>query len=143
MEGIARTSVSTSQMKTSGRLDGRGWALRARTSAVTVAVKRQVCLWDGGGKTERQVSTSGSILPGPEARRRSASSRTTIRVRRRLQIVSSPEVLMWSARRPGVAMTMWGRWESARAWVRMSAPPVMSIGLRDWGAEIALNCSNI
>ena len=83
------------------------------------------------------------MLPGPEARSRSASSRTTIRVRLRPIVVSVPEVAIWSARRPGVAMTMCGRWERARAWVRMSVPPVMRRGFRDWGAEMALNCSKI
>jgi len=29
------------------------------------------------------------------------------------------------------------------AWSRWSAPPVMRRGFRDWGADIALNCSKI
>ena len=58
-------------------------------------------------------------------------------------MVSLPEVLVWSARRPGVAMTTWGRRESAKACSRMSAPPVIKIGFKDCVAEMALNCSKI
>lgn len=97
---------------------------------------------------ERQVSTSGSMEPllvcfecgswedgdddddGGESRR-SASSRTTKRTRRRPMVVSSPEVRMWSARRPGVAMTTCGREERASAWARMSDPPLTRMGFRD------------
>lgn len=140
---VVEREVSISQMWRAGLEGGRGRLFSARTSGVRVAVKRQVWREVEGGRAERQVSTSGSMLPGPEARRRSASSRTTMRVRLRPAMVSLPEVLMWSARRPGVAMTTWGRWERARAWVRISAPPVMRRGLRDWGAEMALNCSKI
>lgn len=120
-----------------------GIPLSARTSGVTVAVKRSVWREVGGGRMERQVSTSGSWLPFPVARRRSASSRTTKRTRRKPQIVSSPETLMWLANRPGVAITTCGLWERARACSRMSVPPVMRTGFKDCGAEMALNCSNI
>ena len=78
-------------------------------------MKRQVWREVEGGRAPMQVSTSGSMLPGPEARSRSASSRTRTRVRLRPEMVSEPDVVMWSARRPGVAMTMWGREERARA----------------------------
>ena len=86
--------VSISQMWRGGLEAGRGRFLRDRTSGVRVAVKRQVWRSEDGGRAERQVSTSGSMLPGPEARRRSASSRMTMRVRLRPAMVSLPEVVM-------------------------------------------------
>lgn len=81
-------SVPISVMKTGGLFEGRGMDFRARTSGVTVAVKRRVCRSLEGGSSERQVSTSGSMLPGPLARSRSASSRTTMRTRFKPQTVS-------------------------------------------------------
>ncbi|KAL1997608.1 hypothetical protein VTN02DRAFT_1333 [Thermoascus thermophilus] len=140
---LAWSSVAISVTKTGGLLAARGIDLSARTSGVTVAVNRSVWRSLGGGSADRHVSTSGSMLPGPLASIRSASSSTTMRTRFRPQMVSAPEVWMWSARRPGVAMTTCGRCESAMACGRMSVPPVTRIGLRFCGAEMALNCSKI
>ena len=81
-----------SEMKIGGRSLGRGCDFRARTSGVTVAVKRRVSLDDEGGSAERQVLRSGSIDPGPDARRRSASSSTTTLARFRPTVVSLPDV---------------------------------------------------
>ncbi len=91
-----------------------------------VAVKRRVWRFEGGGRMDKHSSTSGSILPTfPPASNLSASSRTTIFTLRSAHIVSSPDVLMWSANRPGVAMTMCGRWARAVACGRISMPPVI------------------
>ena len=107
---MARICVSTSQTKRGGLFAERGSDFKAITSGVTVAVKRSVCLFSGGGRMERHSSTSGSMLPGePEASSLSASSSTTIRTRRSAHIVSSPDVRIWSASRPGVAITTCGR----------------------------------
>lgn len=67
---------------------GRDMDFNARTSGVSVAVNRRVWRSLDGGRVERQVSTSGSMLPGPLARSRSASSRTTMRTRLSPQTVS-------------------------------------------------------
>lgn len=74
----------------------RGISFKARTSSVTVAVKSSVWRSFGPGKAPRQVSTSGSMLPGPALllSRRSASSSTTTRVRFRPETVSAPEFWM-------------------------------------------------
>ena len=132
-----------SEMKIGGRLGGRGRFFRARTSDVMVAVKRRVRREVEVGSAERQVLRSGSMEPGPEASRRSASSRTTALALLRPMVVSAPEVCMWSASRPGVATTMCGRDDSAKACGRMSLPPVIRTTLRDCGAPIARNCSYI
>jgi hypothetical protein len=84
----------TSEMKIGGRSLGRGCVLSARTSGVTVAVNRSVNRDDDGGRAERHVLRSGSMEPGPDARRRSASSRTTTFARLSPMIVSSPDVSM-------------------------------------------------
>lgn len=135
--------MSISQVKTGARPAGRGSVCSARTSGVIVAVKRQVWRSIDGGRAERHSSTSGSMLPWPAARRRSASSSTTNRLRLRPIVVSAPDVRMWSARRPGVAITTCGRCARAVACVRMSAPPVTRIHFSDWEAPIARNCSYI
>lgn len=140
--GMANFWVSTSHMNTGGLPGACALSFRARTSGVTVAVKRRVCRFPAGGRTEKHSSTSGSMLPTePPAKSRSASSRTTIRTLRSAQIVSSPDVRVWSARRPGVAITTWGLCARADACGRMSEPPVIRTALRDWGDEMALNCS--
>ena len=82
----------TSVMKMGGRSDGRGRALSARTSGVTVAVNSSVCRFADGGNAERHVSTSGSIEPLPEVSRRSASSSTTTLTLDKPRIVSVPDV---------------------------------------------------
>jgi hypothetical protein len=111
---------------------------------VMVAVKRRVWRFEGVGRTEKHSSTSGSMLPTiPPASSRSASSRTTMRTLRRAHIVSSPEVRIWSASLPGVAITTCGRCAKAVACGRISEPPVIRTALRLCGEEIALNCSNI
>ena len=120
-----------------------GISFNARTSAVTVAVNRRVCLSVEGGRTDMTNSTSGNMDPRPAASNRSASSSTTKRTRLKPQIVSSPDTLMCSARRPGVAMTTCGRCDKASACSRMSAPPVTRTGLKDCAADNALNCSKI
>ena len=135
--------VVISEMKIGDRLGGRGRDLRARTSAVIVAVKRRVRREVEGCNAERQVWRSGSIEPGPEVRSRSASSSTTTFALLRPIVVSAPEFCMWSASRPGVATTICGRDESAKACGRMSLPPVISVTLRDCGPPIARNCSYI
>lgn len=130
--GIASFCVSTSQTKTGGFPPVRGSSFSARTSGVTVAVKRRVWRSEAGGRTDRHSSTSGSILPTlPLANNRSASSSTTIRTRRRAHIVSSPEVRIWSASLPGVAITTCGLWARAVACVRISEPPVTRTAFND------------
>ncbi len=131
----------TSETKTGGRSFRRGCSLRARTSGVTVAVKRRVRRDDDGGRADRHVLTSGSIEPGPEARRRSASSSTTTLARLKPTVVSLPECSTWSASRPGVATTTCGRWDKASACWRMSLPPVTRTTLSECGAPRARNCS--
>ena len=93
-------------MEMGGREEAWGAVFRSRTSGVRVAVNRQVCRKEEGGRASRHVPTSGTMLPAPEASRRSASSRTTIFVLWRPHMVSVPDVLMWSASLPGVAITI-------------------------------------
>ena len=92
MVGEVVVSSAISEMNIGGRSLGRGCSFRARTSGVTVAVKRRVRRDDDGGSAERQVFRSGSIEPGPDASKRSASSSTTTLARRRPMVVSSPDV---------------------------------------------------
>ena len=87
-------SVAISVMKMGGLLAARGMDCSARTSGVSVAVNRRVWRSLDGGRAERQVSTSGSMLPGPLVRSRSASSSTTMRTRFKPPMVSCPDVLM-------------------------------------------------
>ena len=94
MEPFVSGEISVMKGGGLGELDGRGMDCRARTSGVSVAVKRRVWRSLEGGRTERQVSTSGSMLPGPLVRSRSASSRITMRTRFNPAIVSFPDVLM-------------------------------------------------
>lgn len=129
--GTASFSVSISHTNTGCCPGFLGIFLSARTSGEIVAEKSSVCRSEEGGRTPRHSSTSGSMLPTlPEARSRSASSSTTNRTLRSPEIESSPEVLMRSASRPGVAMTMWGRWLRAMAWATISAPPVTRMAFR-------------
>ena len=87
-------SVAISVMKMGGLLADRGIDCSARTSGVNVAVNKRVWRALDGGSAERQVSTSGSMLPGPLVRSRSASSSTTMRTRFSPQMVSCPDVLI-------------------------------------------------
>jgi hypothetical protein len=66
-----------------------------------------------------------------------------MRTLRKAHMVSSPDVLMWSANLPGVAITTCGRCARAVACGRISDPPVMRTALRLCGEEMALNCSKI
>ena len=54
----------------------------------------------------------------------------------------SPE-LMWSASRPGVAITTWGFLESSIPWVSMSMPPTTTLTRALMWAPSATNCSFI
>lgn len=132
---------ATSEMKIGGRPFGRGCSLRARTSGVTVAVKRRVRRDEDGGRAERHLLRSVNIEPAPEARRRSASSSTTTLARPKPPMLSLPEFCTWSASRPGVATTICGRRDKASACGRMSLPPVTRTTLRECGAPKAKNCS--
>ena len=85
-------SVEISVTNIGSLSSGRGSSFKARTSSVTVAVKSRVCLFAVSGSAPKQVSTSGSILPGPLCNSLSASSSTTNFARFSPAIVSSPDV---------------------------------------------------
>lgn len=50
------------------------------------------------------------------------------------------ELRRWSARRPGVAMTMCGFRESSRAWATMSVGGMREVGLGRWSEAAAVPC---
>src|SRR3569833_2927094 len=141
---MASACVSTSHTNTGALPGARGMPFSALTSGATAAVKCSVCRAAAAGSAPRHSSSSGSMLPGPwAASSRSASSSTRNRTRFSPRMVSSPDVRMWSASRPGVAMMMCGRLASSMAWGRMSAPPVTSMALTVCEVENDLTCSKI
>jgi len=115
-------SISISQIYTGFLPLAGGLSLRDRISSVIVAVNNNVCRpCSAEGIASRHSDKSSAK---ESVRSLSASSRTTNLVRRSPHMVSSPDDLMWSANRPGVAMTMCGRWARDIACVLISAPPI-------------------
>jgi hypothetical protein len=87
-------------------------------SVIVVAMKRSV--WREGGM---QSTMTASASANDESKCRSASSITSNLTRLKTLLRGSARM---PDRRPGVAMTMWGRWASAEAWLIMSIPETVN-----------------
>eukprot|EP00962_Isochrysis_galbana_P033791 scaffold11371_cov112-Isochrysis_galbana.AAC.3 len=109
---------------------------RPSSAADIVAEYRSVCRFRG-----RHDRMNWRSWLKPSSSSRSASSMTTKR-----SFETAPPMdddRKWSANRPGVATTMWGRCASSRLWSIISAPPTMTETRARSGAPSAVNWSAI